>query len=156
MNYTVDSIDPSFSRQTKKPEAKISEADIIKIASEILDENKLIFCDELDKFFIYRDGVFREINNTNIKNIIKTKLGERFNTYRGNEIKANLQIDSCLTNLNELNATDLLNLKNGMLDTNTFELKPHSPDYLSTIQLPVNYNPDAQCPLWIKTLDEIF
>ncbi len=36
---------------------------------------------------------------------------------------------------------NLLNVRNGMLNLETLELKEHSPDYLSTIQLPITYDP---------------
>ncbi len=41
---------------------------------------------------------------------------------------------------------DLLNLPNGLLDPHTRELHPHTPDYHSTTQLPVVYDPEATCP----------
>lgn len=39
----------------------------------------------------------------------------------------------------------LLNLKNGVLNVETLELMPHSPNYLTRVQLPVAWNPDAKC-----------
>jgi putative DNA primase/helicase len=42
----------------------------------------------------------------------------------------------------------LLNLANGMLDLDSFELLPHDPKYLSAVQLPVRWIPDAQCPTY--------
>lgn len=50
---------------------------------------------------------------------------------------------------------DLLNCQNGTLDTKTFELQPHDPLDLITNILPVEYNPDAKCPLWMRFLREI-
>jgi P4 family phage/plasmid primase-like protien len=51
-----------------------------------------------------------------------------------------------------------LNLKSGMMDMSKqpWKLVPHSPNFYSKVQLPVSYNPDAKCPLWEKTLLEIF
>lgn len=43
---------------------------------------------------------------------------------------------------------DVLNLENGLLDLKTRELKPHTPDHLSMVQLPVRYDPNAKCPKW--------
>ncbi|QUL57351.1 hypothetical protein KDC22_13285 [Paenibacillus tritici] len=40
-----------------------------------------------------------------------------------------------------------INVKNGMLEPLTGKLLPHSPQYLSTYQLPVTYNPKANNPL---------
>lgn len=51
---------------------------------------------------------------------------------------------------------DIINFKNGVLKLSTMELLPHSPEYLCTIQIPCNYNPQAgDCPIfkdYLKTL----
>ncbi|AZQ32634.1 hypothetical protein EJ357_03565 [Streptomyces cyaneochromogenes] len=47
----------------------------------------------------------------------------------------------------------VLNCANGMLNLITNELKPHSPDYLSAQQIPVEWHADAKCPHyeeWLK------
>jgi len=49
----------------------------------------------------------------------------------------------------------LLNLKNGMYDVRSGKLFKHDSKYRSTIQLPVEYVPDASPILW-NTLDSIF
>jgi P4 family phage/plasmid primase-like protien len=48
---------------------------------------------------------------------------------------------------------DLLNVKNGVLDTVSFELLPHSPDYLFTKRMVTAYVPGAQCDLWDAYLE---
>ena len=40
----------------------------------------------------------------------------------------------------------MINALNGLLDVNTLELRPHDPSFLSTIQLPITYDPQACCP----------
>lgn len=37
----------------------------------------------------------------------------------------------------------------------TFELKPHTPDYFSVCQLPFEYNQEAQCPEFEKFIDTV-
>ncbi len=44
------------------------------------------------------------------------------------------------------NNLDIINVKNGLLNWRTMTLEPHRPDYYSRIQLPVEYNPDNDCP----------
>jgi P4 family phage/plasmid primase-like protien len=51
---------------------------------------------------------------------------------------------------------DVINVKNGLLDVRTLELKPHRPDFLSPTQLPVVYDPEAQCPQIDKFIEEVF
>lgn len=42
----------------------------------------------------------------------------------------------------------VVNLRNGMLDLRTGDLVPHDPSFLSSQQLPVSWDPDAQCPIY--------
>ena len=50
----------------------------------------------------------------------------------------------------------LLNVQNGVIDLRTGELLPHDPSLLLTRLAPVEYDPQAQCPLWRKFIGEIF
>ena len=50
----------------------------------------------------------------------------------------------------------LLNCPNGTVDLKTGELRPHDRADLITRLCPVEYHPKAECPLWLKTLGEIF
>lgn len=46
------------------------------------------------------------------------------------------------------------NLRNGLLDIETMELKMHTPDYLSLRQFNVDYDPNAKCLEFDKTLED--
>lgn len=50
----------------------------------------------------------------------------------------------------------LLNVTNGVLDLQTGELLPHSPDLMCSRMCRVAYNPDAQAPRWTQFLREVF
>lgn len=49
----------------------------------------------------------------------------------------------------------LINLTNGMLDWRTLELKPHDPKYYSVFQIPLAWDPDAECPTIDKWIREV-
>lgn len=51
---------------------------------------------------------------------------------------------------------NLINLKNGMFNIDTFELLTHKPEYYSTIQVPVEYNSEAKYNRYKQFLSEIF
>ena len=50
---------------------------------------------------------------------------------------------------------ELINVKNGVLNLLTGELIPHSPDLYFTIQIPVEYNPEADCLAIKKFFSEV-
>jgi putative DNA primase/helicase len=50
----------------------------------------------------------------------------------------------------------LLNAANGTLDLRTGRLRPHRRDDLLTKLCPTEFNPDADCPVFLRTLDGIF
>lgn len=47
----------------------------------------------------------------------------------------------------------MLNLKNGLLNIYTRELMPHTPNFVSLVQSPVEYQADENCPTWMSCLD---
>lgn len=49
----------------------------------------------------------------------------------------------------------LLNVVNGTIDLKSGELLPHSHEHLITKMAPVEFDPDATCPLWGKTIRTI-
>ena len=57
---------------------------------------------------------------------------------------------------NKLNTNkSVLPLQNGLFDLTTHSLNPFNPDVLITYKLPVEYNPDANCPNIKNFIDEI-
>jgi P4 family phage/plasmid primase-like protien len=92
----------------------------------------------------YQDGVYRFDGRERVEQVCQRVLGERFKPRHGREV-----VDVLRGGLQEIPdepTTDLVNVANGMLDWRTAELRPHGPEHLTTIQLPVAWNPDATCP----------
>ena len=51
---------------------------------------------------------------------------------------------------------NLINLINGMFNTDNFTLIEHDPKYYSTVRIPIEYTPNAECPMWKQFLLQIF
>jgi len=49
----------------------------------------------------------------------------------------------------------LINCKNGLLEWRDLVLHPHSPEYFSRVQIPVEYHSNAVCPVIDRTLKEL-
>lgn len=124
-----------------------------QIAESIQKDKTLLYC---DGYYEYESGVFLPVKEDKIKKFIKVKLKDKFTQFKANEILHSLRVDISLGCSEDLNASGMLNLKNGMFNLETLELIPHSPDFKSTIQLPVSYNPDAKCSKWLESLRGIF
>ena len=49
-----------------------------------------------------------------------------------------------------------INVGNGLLDWKTGVLWKHDHNHLSSIQIPVTYDPSATCPKWDRFVDQVF
>jgi P4 family phage/plasmid primase-like protien len=61
-----------------------------------------------------------------------------------------------LTHRDEFDSNEeIVNVKNGLLNIHTGEIKDHSPSFLSTIQLPIHYNPSIKCHNILRFLGQV-
>jgi len=61
----------------------------------------------------------------------------------------------CFVGSDTVNPRGWSNLKNGLLNLHAGDFIDHTPDMLFTVQAQVRFDPEAQCPLWTRTLQEI-
>lgn len=116
-----------------------------------------IYSIEEDKFYIYEDGCWRIIFEFEIlaqtskamPGINKYPIGQR------KQIIENMQL-LLLKRLDLFNKDGYINFREGLFDLKTGNIIDHHPDYYSTLRMDYNYNWNANCPLWLKTLGEIF
>ncbi|UOQ47780.1 phage/plasmid primase, P4 family [Gracilibacillus caseinilyticus] len=98
--------------------------------------------------YYYRDGVYLPNGEPKINKIIQNILKEESSAHRKREvidwIKTNNDIR---TNTTKINPNDgWINVNNGLLNLKTKELKDHTYKRISTVQLPVTYDPKANNP----------
>ncbi|KKM16411.1 hypothetical protein LCGC14_1686160, partial [marine sediment metagenome] len=121
-----------------------------------LAENFLLIHSPQLGWYRYLDaGLWKSQSDGKAKQLISNKLG-RHRT--GNRTKSiSLLAESEFDYSKDLNPRrDLINCPNGMLDLSTMSLLPHNPAYYSSIQLGYPYNPSAQCPGWLRFVNEVF
>ena len=141
------------SNKIEVEENKTIRYNLVEIADKIRSEHKIIYC--ANHFYEDREGCYRQITEEAINKWIMDVLKEKFSRNRAGEIIYALKTKTYVKT-EELNNTSLLNLKNGLFNIDTYELMTHDPSVYSTIQLEVNYNPQANCSKWINTIYEIF
>ncbi len=121
---------------------------------DLIKEHNLITSKDSETIYHYEHGVYlddgeilvkeqveKEFSENTDENLIRNALGKvRRRTYR----------DSAL-----FNSQYVVNVKNGLLDLETLELKSHTPDCLSTVQLDVEYDPNATATRFVSFLNEV-
>ena len=96
--------------------------------------------------YVYSDGAYRLTSRTMMLGVIKqfiTDYDENLVRTRAlNEVYDLLLTDNFFVSEEELNADeDIINFQNGLLRLSDMTLLPHTPDQLSTIQLPCDWPP---------------
>ncbi len=101
--------------------------------------------EDKDAYYVYQSGVYRRCNvNDFIALVIRPYIPVGYGTpYTLDSVRKLLQTSgSHCRGFDELDNIDpYINLGNGLLNRNTWELEPHRPDVLSTIQLTFDYDP---------------
>jgi len=102
-----------------------------------------------ERGFYVRDGVaFTE-------QALKSVLGDKTaKTHYGHVIK-HLQVETYVEPRRFLENPEAIVLANGVYLLNPCELAPYSPEYRARNALPVEYDPDARCPTFLKFLERV-
>jgi putative DNA primase/helicase len=109
--------------------------------------------------YVYRGGVYRPCGEAHIRQQVKHLLCEQgredeWESKLAGEVSEYIRADAI--ELWEVPPPDLVNVQNGLLNVHNRELRPHSPEHLSSIQLPVTYDSAAVCLGWDLFVEETF
>jgi len=96
--------------------------------------------------YSYAGGVFKRDGPIVVEHLAAAILGDAYRDNRRAETAACLRATTHTDPAKANKHPHLVNVANGMLDWQTGELLPHDPEHLSTIQIPVTYDPAAMCP----------
>lgn len=119
---------------------------------EILMKHPYLKKNEIGILFRYESGVYKMMSDQEVSDMVLTGLFEdmlwNFRTKRNVSDKV-----ACLLSIVPLLVISddkgyLANVRNGILNIYTRELYPHDPAFVSLVQYPVVYDPDAKCPVW--------
>ena len=119
---------------------------------EILINYPYLRKNEIGIIFNYDRGVYRMLSDLQVSDIVLNGLyDDMLWNFRTKKSVAD-KVACLLSIIPPLELTNdggyILNLKNGLLNLNTRELRNHSPDFVSLVQFPVEYDPNAVCPVW--------
>lgn len=123
-----------------------------------------VYCLEENVFYHYQDNYWKRMAEMEIMRIIienaygqdKSIMNITKQSYaKRKEILENLKLYS-FKRLEVFNASNRLNFDAGEFEPETGKIYEHKKENYSTIRMPYPLDISKECPLWLKTLDEIF
>ena len=123
-----------------------------RLANTILSRGEAFAVDVGGRLCRYQKGVYKPDGERLVKRLVKELLGEwelahEWSSRRADETSKYIQADA--PEIPETPPTSVLNVTNGLLDITdpkNPKLLNHSPEHLSLVQLPIDYDPAAECP----------
>ena len=124
------------------------------LADTLAEEQQVFYAAE--QHYRYENGVYKEMTEMQAQKITRDKMishESKMSQITDAEKQWRLLIQR---SIHELNSNPyIINLKNGLYYVLEDKLEPHTPEYYSTVQLNVSYNPDATCPRFMQYLEEV-
>lgn len=136
-----------------------SDPGLVATLAQLICESETFAQDEGGKLYRYHAGVYQPRGEAFVKVRVKKlckkldRLAE-WSSYLANEVVEYIRVDSLL--LWQRPPSDVVNLRNGLLNIGTRQLAKHTPEHLSAVQLPVVYDPTATCPQIDRFISEVF
>ena len=102
----------------------------------------------------YENNYWGKIQDLKLKQILSDLTSKQFTPQQIKTAFETIKFE-CYDEQNQFPPEGFINLKNGVLNTNTKELLPHDPKYNFSYCLPHIYDPYAKCPIFYEFLKEI-
>ncbi|MBT4461335.1 hypothetical protein HN789_06115 [archaeon] len=123
------------------------------LADDIIRKYHIKTMDDSEEVYIYNKGVYIP-SETIIKQEVQKALHEDASKNRASEVEGHVKRSTYISRELFNKPLNLINLKNGILDLNKNKIMKHSPEFLFTIQLPIYFKPNAECPNFKKFIHQ--
>lgn len=126
-----------------------------RLAEIIMNRDNFKTLSNDDTLLIYNNGIYHDNGETKVKELVEDIMLEDITTHQVNETINHIK-RSTYINPEEINKRKkIIHLKNGIYDLDKKELRDFDPEIISTVQLPVKYDPEGECPKIKKFLSEV-
>lgn len=128
------------------------------IVSKIKEQGGRFALDESGALLYYKGGCYHfggdEYVNREVQRILRDEgMLQEASTYRRNEVAAFIKAEA--PRLWNRPPSDRICLKNCILNLETGEMEEHSPNWLSTVQIPIELNAEAEGTAWEEHFAEV-
>ena len=137
--------------------------DATAVVDEIRKHLHIVTVLETDEMLQYVNGIYIKGAEKYLSSIIVHNLRE-LRDWKGRPMYNNKVMSEILSQFKYLTYVetkefdaniDIINMKNGLYNWRTDEFFPHTPTYLSRIQIPVAYDPNATCEILDEMIRDI-
>lgn len=168
-DFSSTKIEPNGRKLTRRYRKSRSVTEKEDIAKAIKDETiaitnkisamfhiKTILESEPRPMIYYWDnGVYRPNAEGLIKQLIRDEFGVNTHNHEIKEIIGHLKGITYVSENVFDTEPERISLKNGIINITTGEFEDNTPEFLTLVQLPVEYDPNAECPRWEQFLQEV-
>jgi putative DNA primase/helicase len=132
---------------------------IVKMLADAITTKDHFAQDAGGKLYRFSGGAYREYAERYIRRRVKELLevweqSAKWSSHRASEVAEYIRADA--PELWERPPLGEVNVRNGILNVETQELREHDPAFLSPVQIPVSYDAEARCPAWERFISEVF
>lgn len=127
-----------------------------RLAEKILEEHHLLTDPETGLYYRWNGRYWEMYHEDHVKAVALRYLGGEGQKSRAEDAAYQVRILSTIPHGRVVNDfKDWVCVRNGMLNLETLELKPHDPEYYATYELNVFYDPDTdrRCDRWLNYLE---
>lgn len=115
--------------------------------------------DSSESLYVYEDGVYKSGGEASVRQQVKDYVclygkPSDWSTHLTNEVIAFILVGAPL--LWPQPPDDVINLQIGLLNLRTRQFELHHSGFLSPVQLPISFDPEARCPTWDYLIDTSF
>ena len=122
------------------------------VVEELMEAHDYLYTVEDGQMRVYKDGLYVADNTRSTRREILKMLENEGTTHRVNDVVSQLEDKSGAKTPSH---TDWINFLNGRWDLEAWQLLPHDPAFPSVVQIPVKYDPDAECPVFSDVHDAL-
>lgn len=138
--------------------------DVLGVYDWLMSQFHFVSMTDTDEILYYYNGVYHSNGEKVINKVLENAFGRlrdmknkliltgRFKSQIRNKIRDNNYMDRSKFDSDK----HIINMKNGLFNWKTMELSPHTPNYKSIIQIPVEYDPSADCPNIKRSFSAVF
>lgn len=147
-----------FEQFSNAPENEDDKRSPIELVTERIpawiQEHHFKTVSDTDQIYHYNHGVYLNDGEKVLKALIEAEFGSITSESLVRDVIGKVRRRT-YTDRTQFNNKKVLNIKNGLLDLDNLKILPHTPDYISTAQLDVHYNPEAEAPRIKKFIRDV-